>query len=222
MELPQSNTLIPVYSYTRTELLSLRTKTSLLSLSTVDRLKDLNIGYHLPRRHRSSRGVKRKKKKFPSFIVASFNAQSVKGNDMACRRCEISTFIKDNGVDLFFVTETWLSAQGDEAKTAELAPSGFDVKSFPRQSRSRGGGIATVYKSTLGSNITFKTNFDFTHTLFEVVQASITLQHNTLHFFCLYRPPPNRRNNLTDYVYRTAARSSRLCKQPPRICLSCW
>ena len=54
MELPQSNTQIPVYSYTRTELLSLRTKTSLLSISTVDRLKDLNIGYHLPRHHRSS------------------------------------------------------------------------------------------------------------------------------------------------------------------------
>ena len=48
------------------------------------------------------------------------------------------------------MTETWLSAQGDEAKTAELASSGFDVKSFPRQSRSRGGGIATVYKSILG------------------------------------------------------------------------
>ena len=101
----------------------------------------------------------------------------------------------------FFVTETWLSTQGDEAQNVELAPSGSDVKSFPRQSRSRGGGIATVYKSILGSSITFKTNFDFTHTSFEVVQASITLQHNTLHFFCLYRPPPNRRNNLTDYVY---------------------
>ena len=201
MELPQFNTLLPVCSYTRTELLSLRTKTSLLSLSTVDRLKDLNIGYHLPRRHRSSRGVKRKKHNLHSFIVASFNAQSVKGNDMACKRCEISTFIKDNGVDLFFVTETWLSAHGDEAKTAELAPSGFDVKSFPRQSRSRGGGIATVYKSTLGSSITFKTCFDFTHTSFEVAQASITLQHNTLHFFCLYRPPPNRRNNLTDSMF---------------------
>ena len=72
------------------------------------------------------------------------------------------------------------------------------MKSFPRQSRSRGGGIATVCKSILDSNITFKTNFDFTHTSFEVVQASITLQHNTLHLFCLYRPPPNRRNNLTD------------------------
>ena len=159
------------------------------------------IGYHLPRRHRSSRGVRRKKQNLHSFIVASFNAQSVKGNDMACKRCEISTFIKDNGVDLFFVTETWLSAQGDEAKTVELAPSGFDVKSFPRQSRSRGGGIAIVHKSTFGSNITFKTNFDFAHTSFEVVQASITLQHNTLHFFCLYRPPPNRRNNLTDSMF---------------------
>ena len=86
------------------------------SLSTVDRLKDLNIGYHLPCRHRSSQGVERNKQNLHSFIVASFTAQSVKGNHMACRRCEISTFIKDNGVDIFFVTETWLSAQGDEAK----------------------------------------------------------------------------------------------------------
>ena len=61
---------------------------------------------------------------------------------MACERCEISTSIKDNGVDFPFVTETWLSAQGDEAKTIELEPSGFDVKLFPRQSRSRGSGIA--------------------------------------------------------------------------------
>ena len=82
MELPQSNTQTPVYSYTRTELLSLGTKTSLLSLSTVDRLKDLSIGYHLPRRHRSSQGVKRKKQNLHPFIVASFNAQSVKGNDI--------------------------------------------------------------------------------------------------------------------------------------------
>ena len=99
------------------------------------------------------------------------------------------------------MTETWLSAQGDEAKSIELETSGFNFKSFPRQSRSRGAGIATIYKSILGSNITFKTNSDLTHTSLEVVQASITLQHNALHFFCLYRPPPNRLNNLTDYVH---------------------
>ena len=101
----------------------------------------------------------------------------------------------------FLGTETWLSALGDEAKTVELAPSGFDVKPFPRQSQSRSGGIATIYKSILGSNIAFNINFDFTHTSFEVAQASITLQHNTLHLLLLYRCPPNRRNNLTDYVY---------------------
>ena len=117
------------------------------------------------------------------FIVASFNAQSVKVNDMACKRREISTFINDNGVGLFFVTEKWPSAQGDEAKTVELAPSELNVTLFPRQSRSRGVGIATIYKSILGSNISFKTNFDFTHTSCEVVQASITLQHNILPFF---------------------------------------
>ena len=33
------------------------------------------------------------------------------------------------------------------------------------------------------------------------MQASITLQHNTLLFFCLFRPPPNRRNNLTDSMF---------------------
>ena len=94
---------------------------------------------------------------------------------MACKRCEISTFIKDNGADLFFVTETWLCAQGDEAKSVELAPSGFDVKLFPRQWRSRGGANATTYKSILGSNITFKTKLHYSHTSFEIVLASIAL-----------------------------------------------
>ena len=75
------------------------------------------------------------------------------------------------------------------------------MKSFPRQSRSRGGGIATVCKSALGSNITFKTNFDFAHTSYDVVLASITLLHNRLHFFCLYRPPPNRRNIHADSMF---------------------
>ena len=35
----------------------MKNEESLLSFSTVDRLKDLSIGYHPARRHRSSRGV---------------------------------------------------------------------------------------------------------------------------------------------------------------------
>ena len=68
---------------------------------------------------------------------------------MACKRCEISTFIKNNGVDIFFVTETWLSVLGDEAKNVQLSPSGFGVISFPRQSLSHGGGIASICKFNL-------------------------------------------------------------------------
>ena len=51
------------------------------------------------------------------------------------------------------------------------------------------------------NSLLFGSTHDFTHTSFEVVQASITLQHNTVHFLCLYRPPPNRRNNLTDSMF---------------------
>ena len=163
MKLPQSSMQTPVYSYMSTELLLCERKHPYLAFPTVDRLKDLNIVYHLPRCPRSSRGVKRKKQNVHSFIVASFIAQSVKGSVLACNCFEISTFIKDNGVDIFFVTETWPSAQGDEAKTVELAPSGFAMKTFPRQSRSRGGGIAAIYISILGASITFKAKFDFTH-----------------------------------------------------------
>ena len=47
----------------------------------------------------------------------------MKDCDMACKRCEISTLIEDNDVDLFFVTETWFSAQADKGKTVEGAPS---------------------------------------------------------------------------------------------------
>ena len=102
----------------------------------------------------------RKKQNTLPFNVISFSAQSVKDNDMACNCFTISTYIKDNGVHLLFVTETWLSAQGDEVKIDELAPRVFDVKSFPCQLRSYDGGIATIYKSNLGSNIALKINFD--------------------------------------------------------------
>ena len=60
MELPQSNTLLPVCSYTRTELLSLRTKTSLLSLSFS---KLLQKGYKKPSRRSASSCAEKKKKK---------------------------------------------------------------------------------------------------------------------------------------------------------------
>ena len=54
----------------------MRTNTSLHSLSTVDRLKDLSIGYRLPRRHRLGRFVKWKNQNVHPLIVTLFYAQS--------------------------------------------------------------------------------------------------------------------------------------------------
>ena len=64
----------------------------------------------------------------------------------------------------------------------ELLTSKFHVKSFLRQSRSRGGGIVTIYKFNLGYDITFEIKLGFTHISFEQLQARITLDHNTQNF----------------------------------------
>ena len=48
---------------------------------------------------------------------------------MACKRCEISIYIKDNGID-FSVIEICHGVHSEEAKIVEIAPSGFEVKSF--------------------------------------------------------------------------------------------
>ena len=51
---------------------------------------------------------------------------------------------------LTLLTETWQHDQGNEPCTANMIPSDFCMKSFPRVGR-RGGGIAVLYKIYLGS-----------------------------------------------------------------------
>ena len=85
------------------------------------------------------------------FRTVLFNAQSVGSSE---KRAEISTFVSDNGIDLLFITETWLNPRGDEANIADLAPSGYSARSFPR--RSRGGGLAVIFRDTLATNLRLK------------------------------------------------------------------
>jgi hypothetical protein len=131
-----------------------------------------------------------------SLRVGSFNARSVKSNDMAKKRCEIATFISDNKLDFLFVTETWFSDTGDEAKVEELAPPGYFVNSFPRPSGLKGGGIAVIAKNVYDKQLTIKDKFDFHHPSFQLVQNSLKLQKGSLHLLVFYRPPPSQRNEL--------------------------
>ena len=97
---------------------------------------------------------------------------------------------------MMFLTETWMKTQGNEAKCANLSPRGYTFKSFPRATRV--GGLAVVMRE--GLPVTVSASFPFTHKSFELVQVTPTVPQQ-IHFFCLYRPPPSKRNQLTDSVF---------------------
>ena len=95
---------------------------------------------------------------------------------------------------VFFIVETWLKGDGDEAKIADLTPSGYATRSFPRADR--GGGLAIIARSHILLNIAFKSSFGFEHNSFELFQVTLSLEKRSVNFFCLYRPPPNHKINL--------------------------
>ena len=130
------------------------------------------------------------------FRISLFSAHSV---GSAERRIEISNFVTDQDIDILFITETWLKENGDEPKCSDVTPPGYSISSFPRNSR--GGGIAILAKNHVFSRLTFKSIFDFDHSSFELVQTTLTLQKRSVHFFCLYRPPPSLKNKLTDSLF---------------------
>ena len=134
------------------------------------------------------------KKQDTRFSVCVFNAQSVGSRD---KRTEIVKYICDECVDMF-LTETWMRSHGDEAKYADLKPPGYSLRSFPRATR--GGGLAVILRDNFPVTIT--TSFPFAHSSFELVKVTLTAPDH-VHFFCLYRPPPSKRNKPTDALFLT-------------------
>ena len=67
--------------------------------------------------------------------ISLFNARSIR---TSVTRSEINNFTLDHQIDVFFIVETWLKGVDDEAKIADLTPSEYATRSFPRANR--GGG----------------------------------------------------------------------------------
>ena len=109
---------------------------------------------------------------------------------------EISSYICDQHIDILFIFDNWLKPHGDDGRLYDLTPADYIAKSFPLESR--GGGIAVVYNKCLSKRIYITPTFSFHHQSFEVMRLSITLISGNINFFCLYRPPPSRNNQLTD------------------------
>jgi exonuclease III len=128
--------------------------------------------------------------------VGLFNCQSIGTRE---KRAAVSHFVSDSNLDIMFLTETWLKSHGDEAKCVDATPQGFTLKSFPRSTR--GGGLAFLYMSSLQPFITISDSFPFSHKSFELAVLILTLQSADIHFHLLYRPPPNKRNQLSDSLF---------------------
>ena len=135
-------------------------------------------------------------KKTRKVTVAVFNARSAGEKS---KRSAVNDFIVDNNVDVLCLTETWLLPSGDEAKCSDLSSPGYRTLSFPRPSR--GGGIAFVVADSLAPFLSVTTDFSFPHSLFELSQLTFSLPQRSLHIFCLYRSPPNRKNQLKDSLF---------------------
>ena len=117
------------------------------------------------------------------------------------------------GVDLVFLCETWLRAEGDESDCVALIPPGFCLRSFPRMS-SAGGGLAVLYRNSLTKKKNKNKNKkqkqkqktkniavsirDFVFTAFEICEVRVSLDSHTVVFLSVYRPPPSRKNKLTN------------------------
>ena len=92
--------------------------------------------------------------KSQSFKIAVMNTQS-------CRNVsnQIRDIIEEKQIDVFCITESWLKANGDEARMNAMCPDTHDLVSFPRIDRG-GGGIAFVYRKSLGNPTC--SNFSYT------------------------------------------------------------
>ena len=128
--------------------------------------------------------------------IALFNARSVNSPE---KRTEIDTFITDDNIQLMFLTETWLRAIGDDARCSDLTPAGYSIRSFPWPSR--GGGLAVIFHDCYSSRISFTTSFPFDHPSFELARVSLAMTQQTVNFFCVYHPPPSRKNKQTDSMF---------------------
>ena len=124
--------------------------------------------------------------------VLCFNAQS-------CRQIatDIHDMIVDTNVDALMLTETWLYSHGDEAYIAAMTPPGYDFRSFPRVG-SREGGIGFVMRKTLSTSLLFK---PLDYRSFEAVEMRLSFDHVSVAIVCLYRPPPSKRNKLTNSMF---------------------
>ena len=102
------------------------------------------------------------------------------------------------------LTKTWLRPAGDEAKIADLAPHEYSVLSFPGSAggvRRNGGGIAFVIRDSLKPHDATTLSLPVQHPCFETAQLTLTYNKQLTNLFCIYRPPPSKKNKFSGSMF---------------------
>ncbi|XP_055956994.1 uncharacterized protein LOC130012904, partial [Patella vulgata] len=122
------------------------------------------------------------------FQVCLFNARSVRNKSQ-----ELNQYVCDNNLDIFAITETWLSANADTASITDLVPNGYSIFHQPRPTR--GGGVALIFKSSLGVTVQKPIKF----TTFEYLHTIISVMNERLSVIVIYRPPSRDAETVSNF-----------------------
>ena len=98
------------------------------------------------------------------------------------------------------MTETWLQ-ENDKYTVKDLCPPGYKYIGIPRTG-SRGGGTGFVYREAYDVKLCAKLDTNgLKFRSFECLPVTISNQYGEVLIFVIYRPPPSKKNKLTDTIF---------------------
>ena len=110
----------------------------------------------------------------------SLNCQSIRG-----KTTYLKTIFEDHNIDVIVLQETWLNL-GDKSIYAELRESDFKVSKLERIGK-KGGGLATLIRSTITKKVSNFYNYTFEG--FDNIVTTIKVDKKCYNIVNLYRPP---------------------------------
>ena len=123
--------------------------------------------------------------KSTTIQFASLNVCSISSvTDSLDKPTLLTEFIADENIEIFALSETWLSPDSLQSTLNSLTPPGYTIISSPRTT-GRGGGVAFIFHSYLQF-----TKLKIPQYLsFESLCLKLTLASNSYTFLNIYRPP---------------------------------
>ena len=119
--------------------------------------------------------------------ISTVNTRSIRN-----KGAQLIQHVVDESIDLCVITETWLTANGDDVHRAQFSQCGYNFDDSPRLDR-KGGGVALLYRENLE-----------VHRLesgilpsFEFCTWKVSCKTFTINIIGLYRPPYSSNNRTT-------------------------